>query len=88
MHTLVSANELFDAASVYPWMPGPAASVGVLALAICRRMIRTWIRLILAVVVAVAVGFGIALGVAWVVAGATEGSTNCACVVDIPGIFR
>lgn len=84
----MSATELFDAASVYPWMPGPAASLGVLALAVCRRMIRTWIRLIFAVIVAVAVGFGITLAAAWVLAGATEGNSNCACVVDIPGIFR
>ena len=83
----MSATELFDAAVGYPWMSGPSTAAGLLALAVRRRMLRRWLRMILAVIVAVGVGVGIALGTAWALAGATEGNANCACAVEIRGVF-
>lgn len=79
-----TTSQLFDAAGGYQWMPGSAASLGVLIVAVFRRIIRSWIRLIMAVIVAVAVGFGVTVAAMW----AVESDTHCACGIADSSLFH
>ncbi|SIC58727.1 Uncharacterised protein [Mycobacteroides abscessus subsp. abscessus] len=73
-----------DALGGHERLPGSAATLCVLIIAMVGRIIRSWIRLIIVVIVAAGVGVGVTLAAVW----AVESNVSCACDVGDYSVFH